>query len=121
MKVLILENRKWREYGKELLGHNKAYKFVAWTIEEVILVAPAEVGGRDFYHRNIVDHAIDKEAINWKFGKPNAFGVIRVIFRKEDADNRICLWRSQTYGTTPEELRPQIREALGLQDVIYKD
>ena len=121
MKVLLLKDGKWQEYRKELLSWEQAYKFVAWAIEGVVLVAPTEINGRDFYHKNIVDYAMDKEVIDWKFGNPIAYGAIRVNFREEDADNRIVLWTSLTYGTTPEELRPQLREALGLKDVIYKD
>lgn len=121
MKVLLLKDDKWQEYRKELLDHSQAYKFVAWMIEEVILVAPMEIDGHEFYHRNIVDRAIDNKTIDWKFGRPDVCGVIRVNFKEEDTDNRIVSWKSLFYGLTPEELRPQVREALELEDVVYKN
>lgn len=123
MKVLLLKDGKWQEYSKELLDQDQAYKFIAWIIEELILIAPEKVDGHDFYHMDIATCGIDSNVADWKFGEPVAFGIIRVNFgrREEDVNNRIVSWNSQTFGSTPEEFRPQIREALGLREVVYRD
>lgn len=120
MRIFFLKDGKWQDYRKELLEQAQAYNFVAWTKSEMIIIAPTEIDGRDFYHKNATNFAARDWIIGEKDGDPDAFGAIRVNFGEEESDDRICSWNSTGYGkTTPEDLRPLIREALGLQDVVY--
>lgn len=90
--------------------------------EGIFLVAPTEISGKSFYHKD----AIASAARSWiadedKLGKPDVKGAIAVSFSESEDYNRICSWTSQSYGTTKEEFHQPIREILELKDVVYKN
>lgn len=121
MKAYIFDGT-WKEYNRSLLERDRAYKFVAWVNgdgNDVVLVVPVEYRGLNVYHKNAVTLAVQEELIEDSIGDPNAYGAIRRLFEGQSDVDRIVLWTSQSYGRTDDRLRPAVREALDLGDVVY--
>jgi hypothetical protein len=123
MKVLLLGESAWQGYDVELLHHDQGYKFVAWiglSQEDVIIVFPIQRYKLEMYHRNGVSIARADGVSDQISCEPNGFGAISVSVNKNEKERfkRIVQWRSLTYGTTPEKIRPNIRDALQLSDMF---